>query len=113
MPTTIARESTAYPAITLTNDPATTAGFSLSTSAGASIMVDSVSGGGSVTLSFYTKADQSLAATYLLVDSSGNAITQTAQAGRCFELPDALFSSRFILPVTNTGTAVIRYVVKG
>lgn len=113
MPTTIARESTAYPAITLTTNPATTGGLSLSVSAGAMLMVDSVSGGGAVTISFYAKADSRETDSYLLVDSANAPITQAVQAGRCFELPSGLFAARWILPVTDSGTAVIRYVVKG
>lgn len=113
MPTTIARDSTAYAGITLTNNPATTAGLSLSTAAGAMLLVDSVSGGAAVTISFYTKADQRQANSYLFVDANNAAVTQTVQAGRCFELPSGLFASRFVLPVTDSGTAVVRYVVKG
>jgi hypothetical protein len=113
MATTIIRDGTLYGPITITNDPATTAGFSLTTAAGAMLMVDSVSGGGGVTISFYAKADPKFSESYLLVDSSNAAVTQTVQAGRCFELPSGMFAARFILPVTDSGTAVIRYAVKG
>ena len=114
MPTTISRQGEQFGPITLTNSVSTTQGFSTNLGAGAMILVDSWTGGaGTFTVTFYTKADQRQTTTYLLTDSTNSAISHTTQAGRCFELPDALFSARYILPVISSGSAVIRYVVKG
>jgi hypothetical protein len=114
MPTTIVRLGSLCDQITLTNSVSTTGGFSLSTDAGALLMVDSKSSGTNITITFYAKADDRLASSYLLVDSAGAAITQIVSAdGQCFPLPDGLFASRHVLPVVSAGTALVRVVTKG
>jgi len=111
MPSAITRMGLAYQGIVLTNSVSTSVGFSLSTAAGALIMVDSVSGAASV--KFYTKSDPSLSATYKLVDSTGADVSQTIAAGTAFELPAALFAARHVIMVTDAGTANVHYCVKG
>lgn len=113
MPTVISREGSVYEPIVVTDNPATTGGFSLNIHAGAMLMVDSVSAGGTVTMSFYVKADERFAEQYLYCDASNTAVTLTIQAGRCYELPSGLFASRYIQPVVSSGTAQIRYSTKG
>ncbi len=114
MPTAIIRQGSLYEPITLTNDPATTAGFSLNIAAGGMLLVDSKSAAGTITINFYVKGDERFAQTYQLVDSAGVPISQTiTAANHCFPLPDGLFAARFILPVVSSGTAVVRYVTKG
>lgn len=100
--------------ITLTNDVATTGGFSLNLAAGGMLMVDSKSAGGSITISFYVKSDDRYPDTYLLVAADGTQVTQTVTAaGQCFSLPDGLFGARYVLPVVSSGTATVRCVTKG
>ena len=100
--------------MTLTSSVSTTAGFSLSTDAGALLMVDSKTSGVDITITFYAKADGKSAASYLLVDSAGVAISQTVKAdNQCFPLPDGLFAARHVLPVVSAGTALVRVVTKG
>jgi hypothetical protein len=114
MPTTIVRLGSLYDPITLTNSVSTTGGFSLSTDAGALLLVDSKSAAGSITISFFAKGDGKLADAYALVDASGSPITQAITAnGQCFPMPDGLFASRHVLMVVSSGTASVRIVTKG
>lgn len=114
MATTIVRLASVCDPVTLTDDIATTAGFSLSTDSGALLMVDSKTAVGNVVISFYAKVDFKSANAYQLVDQSGSPITQTiTAAGQCFPLPDGLFAARHVMPVVSTGTAVVRVVTKG
>ncbi len=113
MATTIVRLGNICDPITLTASVSTTGGFSLSTDAGALLMVDSKSAAGSITISFYAKADGKLTDSYALVDKDGNPITQViTAAGQCFALPDGLFAARHVLMVLSSGTAVVRVVTK-
>lgn len=113
MPTQITRLGSATDQITVTADPATSAGFSVNQTVGAVIYVDTVSAGATVAMTFYGKTDQRDSSTYLLVDSSNAAISQTIQAGRCFALPTlTTYGFRYIIPVVATGTATIRTTTK-
>lgn len=113
MATTVSPFGSVSEPITVTNDPATSQGFSLSAYAAALVMVDAVSAEAPVTLTFYAKSDPSLATTYLLTDASNVAISQTTQAGRCFTLPEAAFRPfRYVIPVVSTGTATLRVATK-
>lgn len=47
-----------------------------------------------------------------LVNAAGNAVTTTISAGSAYELPAALYSARYIVAVTNAGTAVLRLTGK-
>lgn len=114
MATTIARLGQISQPITLTNSVATTGGFSVSTDAGALLMVDSKSAADSVTLTFYAKSDGSSPDSYVLVDAAGSPVSQSVTAaGQCFPLPDGMFAARHVLVVVSSGTAVIRVVTKG
>lgn len=114
MATTIVRLGNICDPIDLTSSISTTGGFSLSTDAGALLMVDSKSAAGSVTISFYAKADGKSADSYALVDKDGNAITQViTAAGQCFAMPDGLFAARHVMLVLSSGTAKVRIVTKG
>lgn len=114
MATTIIRLGNAYDPITLTDSASTTGGFSLSTDAGALLMVDSKSAAGNVTISFYAKADGKTSTTYALVDAAGAPITQViTAANQCFPLPDGLFAARHVLAVLSSGSASVRIVTKG
>lgn len=114
MATTIVRYGSVLDPITLTNSVNTSEGFSLSTEAGAMIMVTSKTAPGNITITFYAKADGKLPDTYMVVDTSGNPIAQmVTAAGQCFPLPDQLFAARHVVPVVSTGTAVVRIVTKG
>jgi len=114
MATTIVRLGSLCDQITLTNSASTTAGFSLSTDAGALLMVDSKSDVGNINITFYAKADGKSADAYALVNNAGAAISQTITAnGQCFPLPDELFAARHVLAVVSAGTALVRVVTKG
>lgn len=114
MATTIVRLGTLCDLITLTNSVSTTAGFSLSTDAGALLMVDSKSDVGNITITFFAKSDGNAAKAYALVNNAGAAISQTITANeQCFPLPDELFAARHVLAVTSAGTATVRVVTKG
>lgn len=114
MATAIMRQSDVALPITLTNSVSTTGGFAFGPSAGAMLLIDSKSAAGGITVSFYVKAQDRLAETYQLVDSSGAAVTQTVTAaGQCFPIPDGLFAAGYVLPVVSSGTAVVRVITKG
>lgn len=114
MPTVITRQGSLYEPMTLTASVSTTAAFSLNIAAGAMMLVDSKSAGGSVTISFYIKGDDRFAETYQLVDETGAAVTQVVTAvGQAFALPDSLFAARMVLAVLSSGTATVRYCTKG
>lgn len=114
MATTIARLGQISQPINLTSDVSTTGGFSVSTDAGALLMVDSKSAAGLVTLTFYAKSDSTSTDSYVLVDASGSPVGQiVTAAGQCFPLPDGMFAARHVLVVVSSGTAVVRVVTKG
>lgn len=114
MPTAITRIGSVNDAIAITADAATSAGFSANSGVGVTMYVDSVSPGPTATMSFYGKCRAEDSTSYLLVDSSNAAITQTIQAGRCFALPTlTIYGFRYIIPVVNSGTASVRTTIKG
>lgn len=109
---TIVRGSDVSQSLSLTNSASTSAGFSMGGSAGAMVYVVSVAGG-ATSLTFSVKADPADSSTFSFVPStSTSAVLQPIAAGVCFELPAGLFAARFVIPVTNAGTASVRVVVK-
>jgi len=111
MATTIRRDALNYTSLNLTADPATSAGIPLRLAAGACVLVESVSGAGSVT--FYCKEDRDSTDSFRLVDATGSPIVQNIQAGVAFPIPTETFAATFVTLVCNSGTAVIRYSAKG
>lgn len=111
MANTMLRGSTVGESLALTNSASTSAGFSMAGGAGAIVLVESVSGAASLT--FSVKADPSSATAFSFIpDGSTTAVSQPIAAGVAFDLPGGLFAARWIIPVTNAGTATIRVVVK-
>lgn len=107
MPTTIVRDTSVIGPIALTNNVATTAGFSLSLLSGAVLMVDSVAPAATATLRFHIKADSRFDSTYLFTNGQNSPVEVTIQAGRALELPDALFAARYVMPVLTAGSASV------
>jgi len=112
MANTMLRGATVVETLAATNSAATSAGFSMAGGAGALVLVSSVSGGASA-LTFVVKSDPASADNFTFIpDSSTTAVSQPISAGVAFELPGGLFAARWVIPVTNAGTASIRVVVK-
>ena len=109
---TIARSATNYFPIVCTSSPSTSAGISLSLASGACVLVDAVSGG-ATSVTFYIKEAPNNPASYLLTDASGSPISQNIGAGEAFALPTETFAASLVVPVTNSGTATLRYTCKG
>lgn len=112
MSNTILRGATIVESLALTNSAATSAGFSMAGSAGAMVFVDTVSGG-ATSLTFAAKTDPTSATAFTLIPGDDTTpVSQPIAAGVAFDLPSGLFAARWIIPVTNAGTASIRVVVK-
>ena len=109
---TIARSATNYFPIVCTSSASTSAGISLSLASGACVLVDAVDGGAS-SVTFYIKEAANNPSSYLLVDAAGNPISQNIAAGEAFPLPTETFAASLVVPVTNAGTATLRYTCKG
>jgi hypothetical protein len=109
---TIVRGSDVSASLALTASASTSAGFSMSGSAGAIVYVVSVAGSAS-SLTFAVKPDPADSSSYTFIPSiSTTAVSQPIAAGTCFELPSGLFAARWIIPVCNTGSAVVIVVIK-
>ena len=111
MPTTISRNGSAPDQISITADPATSAGFSVNGAVGVVIYLDTVTT--ATTMTFYLKTDSKESVSYQLVDSSNAAVSQGLTQGKCFALPTlSVWGARYVIPVVNAGSATIRVTVK-
>ena len=97
--------------LTLTNDPATTAVFSVSNVAGALVLVKTASAG-ATTLKFLARVQESSTG-YELTASDGTTITQTIGAGKAFQLREELYAARYISPVIVSADAQNATIIVG
>ena len=105
----IERYSTTTGSHALTNSASTTARIQYGAAAGGLIVVDSASSATSIAW----HAALSPTDTPAPIHADGAAVTTSIAANRAYAIPDALFGSMFIVPVTDAGTASIRICVKG
>lgn len=112
MATTILRGTT-LETLTVTNaGTATSPGFSMAGAAGVIVFVKQVSGGAS-SLTFRVKTDPASSELFTFIpDNVTNPVSQPIANDTAFELPAGLFAARYVIPVTNAGTAEIRVVLK-
>lgn len=95
--------------LTVTNNPATTAVFSVSNVAGALVIVKTASAAG-LTLKFLVRVTET-STPYELVDQTGSAITQTVGNATAFQLREELYAARFVSPVLTTADAAARLTI--
>lgn len=105
----IERYSTTTGSFSLTNSASTTARLQFGACAGGIIIVDSVASATSIAWHAALTPTDTPAPVYV----DGAALTTAISASRAYPVPDALFASAFVVPVTDAGTASIRLSTKG
>lgn len=97
--------------LTITNDAATTATFSVSNVAGALVLINSATSAG-LTLKFLARVKETSTG-YELTDQTGATITQAVGAGKAFQLREELYAARYVSPVLTTadGTQKVTIIV--
>ena len=97
--------------LTVTNDPATTAVFSVSNVAGGLVIVKTASSAG-LTLKFLVRVTET-STPYELVQQDGTLITQNVGNATAFQLREELYAARFVSPVLTTadGTQKLTIIV--
>jgi hypothetical protein len=109
MPNEISRQFLDGTNFTATNSASTSPRQAFGTMAGAIVFVISAASATSITWYVCYGGDDTPVP---LTNSAGNAVTTAIAAGNAYELPSALYAARYIVPVTNAGTAVLRLCSK-
>lgn len=112
MATEIVRRFSRYGSVTAT-DSTTGGGFMLGESSGGLLHCVSTGTNNPVTLQFWSRPDNNSATAYLLANSENGILAVVVQPGRCYQLPDELFSASLInLVLTSATTAVFEILLK-
>jgi hypothetical protein len=112
MPNKIERLSVVTGTITATNaaPSATTPRINFGSAAGGVFIVDSLTTS-PTTLTWHVAFGDEL--TPRPVNDGSAAVTTSVTANTCYPIPDAVFGAPFISVVTNTGSAALRFCIKG
>lgn len=112
MATMISRQGPEPVSVSVTASTSTSGKFTLGERAGALLHVVSASATG-LTLKFYSLPNsKDLTERYLLRNEADADISITISANYCYQLPDELFSCKWIQPILSSGTATIKVLSK-
>ena len=109
MPNEISRQFIDGVNFTATNSASTSPRQAFATMAGAIVFVVSASSATSIAWYVCYGGDDTPVP---LINSAGNAVTTAISAGNAYELPSALYAARYVVPVVNAGSAVLRMCCK-
>jgi hypothetical protein len=99
--------------VVFTDSASTTGGFVMSAHSGATLLVSAASST-PTTLEFGTRLSKEDSSYFTACDSTGATVTMSVEAGKSYPIPSAMFATRYVTALAQTGaTVTCKIVMKG